>query len=814
MDQSMYRHIKELAPVAYAHLKIIESERGTPADLLFLDVNKAFEELAGLREQQVVGRKATEVFPGIGKSSFDWIGTCGEVALQGTDKAFEAYCASLGRHLRVTAYAPEAGEVAGFFIATTGTDGEDTLPKEEERRRRHAANILAATGAGIWEWNVQTGEVVFGERSAEILGHSLQEIHPFTISDWFERTHPTDLPACREMIDQHLSGRRERFECEHRVLHRKGHWLWVANRGKVIAWNPQGRPLWVYGTLLDIAERKSARQEAEEQRKRLTNILEGTGAATWEWNVRTGELLVNRRWAEMLGYRLEELQPGSIDTWKELTHPEDLHHSMAQLERHFRGETPRYESELRMRHRDGRWIWMVDRGKVISRTEAGEPLWVYGTHLDITARKEAREEIARQRERLANIIEGTEAGTWEWNVRTGETIFNERTARILGYRLADLEPTTIQTWVEIAHPEDFQRCQSLFREHLKGPKPFFECEHRVWHGDGRWIWIQDRGKVVSRTETGEPLWVSGIILDVTARKEAEEKLRISEERATAANRAKSSFLATVSHEIRTPMNGVLAMTGLLFDTPLTPKQRHYAEIVRSSGEALLHLINDILDYSRIEAGKLSLECEDFDLQDMLDDFADSIALQAHHKGLEFVCTLNPDVPTLLWGDPGRLRQVLTNLAGNAIKFTEQGEVTITCSSLCTTEREVLLRFSVRDTGIGIPEKDRERLFEEFARLEGEAKQNEGTGLGLAISRRLVELMGGEIGVESTPGEGSTFRFTARLARQSRDAGAPVPLTALGDIPILIADRNDLRRESPRNTTPAWGMRSTTAANGV
>jgi two-component system sensor histidine kinase/response regulator len=507
----------------------------------------------------------------------------------------------------------------------------------------------------------------------------------------------------------------------------------------------------------EVVDRVTAEAKLRRSQELLEVAQSAGGIGVFDLDLQSQLLRGSSHLFSMLG-----LPPGTTtitqDQWLAIVHPDDLEALIAAFGDAV-GRGGSYSAEYRVQRPDRRLCWVSGSGRVIV-DEAREASRIVGSIVDITARKAAEADLKSVADSLSLAQTAGGVATFDMDLRSGKARHSDNLPALLGLH-PSVKLRRRDLWIDAVHPDD--RAKAKSPERVATADGFrYRNEYRVVRPNGDVAWIAEQGVCV-HDAGGKMIRLSGALQDVTAQKNAEQQLGRAREAAESASRAKSDFLANMSHEIRTPINGVIGMTHVLLDTELGPEQRECVEIVRSSGESLLSLINDILDFSKIEAGRMELESIDLDVRDVIDEVVGPLSLHAASKNLELAAHVPARVPARLRGDPGRLRQCLTNLVANAIKFTSDGHVTVDVEVLPAPDGHARLRFLVADTGIGIPRDRLDRLFREFTQVDSSTTRHYGgTGLGLSIVKRLAALMGGEVGVNSEEGKGSLFWFTAQL----------------------------------------------------
>ena len=562
----------------------------------------------------------------------------------------------------------------------------------------------------------------------------------------------------------------------------------------------------------ELTRSLAARDLAEEH---LARVIEGAQVGTWEWTLATRENVINDRWAGMLGYTVAELAPLTIDVWRELMHPDDLASVDSVLGPVLAGAEDDFEYELRLRHKAGHWVWVQSRGRVVRRARDGAPEVMAGVHLDITDRKQLEVTVQRERDYLARLMETSISGITALDAE-GRIIFaNAEAEGILGLSPSELMGQRFDDpdWkIEAIGGGAFPEQELPFLRATRSGQPVRDIRHAITWPDGRWRALSVNAAPI--TQPGMQARVVCSITDITERLETEAKLREAAERAEAASHAKSEFLAKMSHEIRTPLNGVLGMAELLRDSLSRADQRRMIDTIRDSGETLLTVLNDVLDMSKTESGKLALETTCFDPAELAERAKALHELQCSEKGL--ACRIHIDAPARRVGDPHRLMQIVHNLVGNAIKFTERGAVALSIES----RRAEPLRIEVSDSGIGMSREQISRIFDDFEQADGSmTRRYGGTGLGMSIVRRLIEMMGGSIDIESTEGAGTTVRVAIPLPDAAdEDAEAQPPAgdengRDLSGLQVLVADDNATNRTILRALLTGAGAAATLVENG-
>jgi PAS domain S-box-containing protein len=692
---------------------------------------------------------------------------------------------------------------------------QEALQENEELFR----TIFENAPVGIGLYNVPKSQYFTNRALHEMLGYTHDDLS--SVEKWDQIVHPDVRDAGAKRYAALLEGERDHDEWEQRFIRSDGR-IVIADGSFTVIRDAAGGVRYLLNTTKDITDRKQAEEKLRASEQLFRSVFEGAQVGIGVYNIQKKEHFSNRALHEMLDYSGEELS--RLDQWDEIAHPDER---VSRAERYaalVEGKREKDEYQQRLIRRDGHVVLGNMRCQLL-RDAAGKPQCVVALTEDITERKAAEELLRKQEEELrrANFLaetalDLTRAGYWH--------------APLDGSGSFDSSPRRHAIFGDVARPESRYRLDDHFTHAKEADEVAAAAAREAFNAaaegktgkydaiyaykrpvDGRVIWIHALGHVVGGP-TGKPTDMYGVSQDITESKRLEAELLNAKEAAESATKTKSEFLANMSHEIRTPMNAILGMTHLALKTDLTTKQRNYLTKAEAAAKSLLGVVNDILDFSKIEAGKLTMEHADFRLDTVLEHLSTVVSPKIWEKNLEFLIDEQHDLPSNLVGDQLRLGQVLINLANNAVKFTERGEVVVTVSLEERLSDRVKLRFEVRDSGIGMTPEQSARLFQAFSQADtSTTRKYGGTGLGLSISKRLVEMMEGSIWVESDYGHGSTFCFTSWFGISTALKAQASLIPDLAAVRVLVVDDHASAREILSDMLTQFGMRTLCVSSG-
>ncbi len=668
--------------------------------------------------------------------------------------------------------------------------------KDELSGRLNAA--IETAGMHCWQIRYPGAELVWSQNAPAELGVAAADLAlPQLQERLLSSIHPDDVDELTVQMDRALQQGAGARSFRYRRCMPDGS-LQYFRAYHHYYYHSDKTPSHVVGACVNVTQQfltneqmRRQKEELEQLHIRVERAALSSQEGHWEVDLQSGALWISDSYRALLGYPAD-FDLSTIKRYRALVHPDDRSMDERAIAECIASGTM-FTEVRRMRHANGEWRWIQGRGAV-ERDADGRPARITGSARDIHEQKIAEEKLLEAQQRFARAVSGTADGLWESDLISGVLWLSPRFMAILGHEAVEnttLTEADLDKWL---HPDELESVRRLRRQAIALDMPL-DFEHRMLNKQGDWIWVRARG-TVQRDAAGRPLRVSGSTRDITAYHEAHEQLVRATEAAQEANLAKSAFLANMSHEIRTPMNGIIGMTGLLLDTGLDPVQREFADTIHSSADSLLSIINDSLDFSKIEAGKLDVELLEMDLRNCVEEVGSMLGFQAACKHLELIVNMHPGIPERVIGDPQRIRQCLINLLGNAIKFTTKGEVVLEVSHIGDRDNKMLLHFEVRDSGIGLSAEAAAKLFQPFTQADSSTTRKfGGTGLGLSIVKRLVELMGGKVGVSSTLGEGSTFWFTLPLETMVVPINTPAAvMTETLGRHILVVDDNQTNRQ--------------------
>lgn len=697
------------------------------------------------------------------------------------------------------------GGIAERMVVYVSDVTEEKLARHTlENSERRLKLALEGTSDSIWDWDIASDYVFYSPKLAATLGYLPEEIEP-SINGWKRLLHPEESESVVDCLEANLQGRLDSFEMEHRLRTKHGNWVWILTRGRVIERDHEGRARRMAGAFTDVSQLKIAEHSFRESEWRMKELM-GLLPVGVILNDSAGHcVFVNKWWLNLTGTTEQETLGFG---WQRAIHPDDREAVFAEWALSIKEHRP-FQMQYRLVDAQGQARRVMSNGIGLT-DQAGTANGFLGVVQDINSLLEAKEENEFYRTALdqADIVAITDA--------KGVIVHaNDPFCEISGYDRQELLGKNHRILNSGTMPEGF--FDQLWRTIREG---------KTWKGeicnrakDGHLYWV-DTVIVPQVGYHGRPNRFIAIRRDITNRKMEQRELQSAREKAEAATQAKSQFLANISHELRTPLNGIIGMAELLLDSKMSVEQRELSTTIQECGENLLSIVNELLDYSKIEAGKVELEYSPFALQGCVRSVVSVLEHGAMEKDIRISFQIDPLIPANITSDSGRLRQVLLNLGGNALKFTERGEISLRVSMQSRSDANMVLLFEVSDTGIGISASQLERLFQPFSQGDASvSRRYGGTGLGLIISKQLVEAMGGEVWVESRQGGGSSFFFTLPVLpakeepRKIAGANATAQFAAAFPLRVLLVDDNHVNQKLALKLLEKIGYAVDLADNG-
>lgn len=732
------------------------------SDNKYVEVNKAFLSKLGYKKEEVIGKTAVQL------NLFFENDRRNEILKKLEEK-------SIINDVEFSIKGKAGNTLIGIFSGEIIKDQNEKLllsvmtditelkqtELELQKERFRLESIIKGTNIGTWEWNVQTGETIFNERWANIIGYTLEELYPISIDTWMKYAHPEDLKISGTLLEKHFNKEIDYYEFESRMKHKDGHWVWVWDRGCVSIWGDDGKPLIMTGTHQDITKQKNSEFEIKLSEEKFRNIYIDSPDAYLIMELEQGVIVdCNKATEAMLKGTKEEI----IGLTPSRLSPEfqpDGAPSMILAEERIKEAFTKGKVNFDWVHKkiDGTEFWVNVSVSAIDYIDRKVLLVAWR---DIDEKRMLEQKVKLNEIKLQKIYDVLDIGLSITDEIGNIIDCNKAFEKIFGVsREMYLEGIYLQSkWSIFKEDGTIMPIEELaYVKALSSKKPVYNSIMKVSRDDNKHIWIN-----ISAIPIGLPGYgVVTTYVDITKSKDFEwEQIRLKNE-AEVANRAKSMFLANMSHEIRTPLNGILGFLELLQLSNISLEQKDYINEAKSASKILLNLINDILDFSKIESGKLNLEYITFNIRVLVDETISMFVPKASEKGIDLYGVVNENVPDELIGDPTRLRQILNNLLSNALKFTNKGVISVNVELKEEFDDAVVIEFEVKDTGIGINKDSIGCLFKSFTQADGSTtRKYGGTGLGLSISKELVLMMGGAISVESELGKGTTFTFSVQM----------------------------------------------------